>query len=111
MSHFEYKVTPAPARGVKGKGGNDASSRFAATLSEALNQEARDGWDFLRAETLPVEERQGLTGTKTVFRSMLVFRRSVDMSEDEATKAALRLLEDRTDDRTEDRAEDRTDEG
>ncbi|MDP3377653.1 MAG: hypothetical protein Q8S53_04755, partial [Brevundimonas sp.] len=32
-------------------------------------------WDYVRADTLPVDERSGLTGTKTSFHNMLVFRR------------------------------------
>lgn len=97
MSQFEYKVIPAPAKSRKTKGANTAEARFAATLNESLNEQGADGWEFLRSETLPVEERQGLTGTKTVFRTMLVFRRVVDITEGEATREALRFLEDSAD--------------
>lgn len=95
MPQFEYKVIPAPAKPGKAKGA--AEDKFAAALADALNAEGRSGWEFLRAETLPVEERQGLTGTKTVFRSVLVFRRATDIPETDATRAALHLLEDRAD--------------
>ena len=37
-----------------------------------------EGWDYLRADTLPVDERSGLTGTKTSFQNMLVFRRILE---------------------------------
>ena len=43
-----------------------------------MNAMATDGWEFQRAETLPSEERSGLTGTKTVYHNMLVFRRQRD---------------------------------
>ncbi|MCA8883072.1 MAG: hypothetical protein KDA50_04900 [Rhodobacteraceae bacterium] len=95
MVQFEYKVIPAPAKSQKAKGAGAAEDRFAATLADALNGPGRAGWEFLRSETLPVEERQGLTGTRTVFRSVLVFRRAVEIAEDDATRAALRFLEDR----------------
>jgi hypothetical protein len=35
-----------------------------------------DGWEFQRAETLPSQERSGLTSTVTTYRNVLVFRRA-----------------------------------
>ena len=75
---YEYRVIPAPVKGTKAKGAKTAPDRFALTLQEAMNAMANDGWEFLRAETLPSEERAGLTGTKTVYHNMLVFRRKRD---------------------------------
>lgn len=72
---YEYRVIPAPVKGTKAKGAKTAEDRFALTLQEAMNTMAGDGWEFLRAETLPSEERSGLTGRKTVYHNMLVFRR------------------------------------
>lgn len=95
MGQFEYRVVPAPARPARGKG--DGETRFAETVAAALNAEAREGWEYLRAETLPATERQGLTGSRTVFRTMLVFRRPAEPGEDEATRAAMKLLEHRSD--------------
>ena len=40
-----------------------------------MNDLARDGWEYLRADTLPAEEREGLMGRATVYLNMLVFRR------------------------------------
>ena len=78
MSSFEYTVIPAPARGEKAKGAKTGIERFAATLSDTLNDMARDGWEYVRAETLPAEERAGLTRTRTVYLTLLVFRRAVE---------------------------------
>ncbi len=77
MMHFEYKVIPAPAKGAKAKGIRGPEARFAHTLQETLNQLASEGWEYLRAETLPSEERHGLTSVTTTFRNVLVFRRTV----------------------------------
>lgn len=74
---FEFKVIPAPRRGVKARGVKTSEDRFALALSQALNAEAAEGWEFLRAETLPLDERSGLTGTKTSFQNLLVFRRAL----------------------------------
>jgi hypothetical protein len=97
MAFYEYKVVPAPSRAGKIKGARGPAERFAMTLAGELNAEAGEGWEFLRAETLPVEERKGLTGTRTTARTVLIYRRDVDVSEDAATREALRLLESRAD--------------
>ncbi|MEM9911011.1 MAG: DUF4177 domain-containing protein [Pseudomonadota bacterium] len=78
VQHYEYKITPAPTRGQKGPGVKGSEARFAHGLELAINALAAEGWDYLRSEILPSEERQGLTSSHTVYRSVLVFRRLVD---------------------------------
>ncbi len=73
----EYKVVPAPRRGEKAKGAKTTADRFAVALTALMNEMARDGWEYLRADTLPCEERVGLTGKATAFQNMLVFRRAL----------------------------------
>lgn len=77
MSH-EYRVIPAPTKGTKAKGTKTAEDRFALSLQQVMNSMAAEGWEFQRAETLPAEERSGLTGRKTVYHNMLVFRRRTE---------------------------------
>ena len=77
MQAYEYKVIPAPRRGEKVRGARTVPERFAVALTQAMNDMARDGWDYLRADTLPCDERVGLTGTATHFQNMLVFRRTL----------------------------------
>lgn len=72
---YEYKVVPAPIRGVKAKGVKTPEDRFAHALQDVMNTLAVDGWDYLRTDTLPSEQREGLMGKTTVFQNMLVFRR------------------------------------
>ena len=72
---YDYKVIPAPARAQKFKGLKTTPERFAHLLSETLNQWAAEGWEYLRAETLPCEERKGLTGWRTTTQTVLVLRR------------------------------------
>lgn len=79
MTRYEYTVIPAPARGEKTKGAKTGIERFAATLSELLNDMAAEGWDYIRAETLPCEERSGLTGRMTTYHNVLVFRRTLEV--------------------------------
>ena len=71
--NFEYKVVPAPTRGRRAKGVKTPADRFARALEDTINEFAAEGWDYLRTDTLPSEERQGLTGRTTVYQNMLVF--------------------------------------
>lgn len=78
---YEYKVIAVPVRAPRVKGSKSAAERFAHGLTEALNTMAAEGWQYLRAETLPCEERKGLTGTRRTEESVLVFRRALSGSE------------------------------
>ncbi len=75
MQRFEYKVIPAPKRGEKARGVRTTEERFALALMHVMNDLGAEGWDYVRADALPCEERVGLTGTKTTFQNVLVFRR------------------------------------
>ena len=77
MTQYEYKVVPAPTKGQKAKGVKTPEGRFAQGLQEVLNVEGGAGWEYLRAELLPSEERTGLTGSTTNWRNVLVFRRAI----------------------------------
>lgn len=76
MSGWEYKVVPAPTKGVKAPGVKGAEGRFAHALEALMNDMGADGWEYQRAETLPSTERSGLTGSTTEWRNVLVFRRA-----------------------------------
>lgn len=88
MPRYEYKVVPAPNRGVKAKGIKGPEGRFSHGLEELMNGLAADGWEYQRAETLPSVERAGLTGTTTEWRNVLVFRRPSE-NDAEASEPAL----------------------
>lgn len=89
MQRFEYKVIPAPRRGEKTKGAKTTEDRFAFALTQLMNSLGREGWDYVRADTLPCDERVGLTGTKTTFQNMLVFRRALEVPEAMVPEAEL----------------------
>ncbi|WP_304616925.1 DUF4177 domain-containing protein [Paracoccus sp. (in: a-proteobacteria)] len=72
---YEYAVIPAPTRGEKARDAKTPTDRYALALAAELNRMAADGWDYLRADVLPSEERSGLTGRSTVYHNVLVFRR------------------------------------
>ncbi|MCC5971197.1 MAG: DUF4177 domain-containing protein [Pararhodobacter sp.] len=94
---YEYKVIPAPVRTAKVKGLKTTAERFAHLLEGAVNAEAVEGWEFLRAETLPCEERKGLTGTAKTFQTVLVFRRAPDGGQSGRADPALSYEEPHAD--------------
>lgn len=83
MPKYEYKVVPAPAKGKKAKGVRGTVARFAFALEDLMNQMGAEGWEYQRAETLPSEERHGLTSVTTTYRNMLVFRRPLTSEADQ----------------------------
>lgn len=87
MTGYEYKVVPAPAKGRKGPGVKGPEARFAHGLQELMNEMGAAGWEYQRADILPSTERQGLTSSQTVYRSVLVFRRL--RAEDETAPLAV----------------------
>ncbi len=78
MPRYEYKVIPAPAKGRKAKGVRTPEARFSLAIETTLNDMGADGWEYLRAELLPSDERSGLTGSTVNWRNVLVFRRLKD---------------------------------
>ena len=84
---FEYKVVSAPTKGIKAKGVKTPEARFALGIEQAINALAAEGWEYQRSDVLPSEERQGLTGSATHWRTLLVFRRPI--AEDNAVEYAV----------------------
>ena len=83
MTRYQYRILPAPEKGKKAKGVKGAKARFAHAVEELMNEMGADGWEYLRADTLPSEERAGLGSSVTEWRTLLVFRRPrLDRAED-----------------------------
>lgn len=81
MPLYEYKVVPAPRRGVKLRSLKTTPERFAHAVAEVMNRLGAEGWEYQRSEALPCEERKGLTGRVTQSHDLLVFRREIQMAE------------------------------
>lgn len=74
---FEYKVVGAPEKGRRRRGAKTRSDRVAAAFEDILAAEAVDGWEYLRTDLIPVEERTGLfSRAEDVHRAVMVFRRA-----------------------------------
>lgn len=79
---YEYRLIPAPRRAKRAKGARTPADRYAHTLTEMINAEADDGWEYLRADTLPVDEKKSMLGAATeTFQTVLVFRRDRGVAE------------------------------
>ena len=89
MDIYEYKVVPAPKRGQKGKGVKGNEAKFANKLESVINELAADAWEFVRTDTLPAEERQGLTKRITVYQNLLIFRRKKPVSRSPIVEAPV----------------------
>jgi hypothetical protein len=50
MTGFEYKVIPAPLRGLKGKGIKGTPARFANALQLVMNDLGAQGWEYQRKD-------------------------------------------------------------
>ena len=88
MEDYEYKVIPAPARTVKVKGLKTPGERFAHLLTECLNEAANEGWEYVRAESLPCEERKGLFSKARSTEVVLIFRRALVYDEPQVESSA-----------------------
>lgn len=85
---YEYKVISAPERADKVKGLKRPEDRFAHKVEEVLNDMAAAGWSFLRAETLPGEERR-LLRSQSVTHNLLVFYREATDTEHAESHTAI----------------------
>lgn len=111
---FEYKVIPAPSQGKRGKGAKGLAGRFANALSASINELAAEGWEYVRAESLPSTDRTGITRKRVEsFQNVLVFRRPANaetaiiapipvedapVKTDEAPPQEPKVIEEPTDD-------------
>ncbi|RPE71904.1 hypothetical protein EDD53_1037 [Pacificibacter maritimus] len=78
MSNYEYRVIPAPRKGEKAKGIKTSEARIAQAMQTRLNALGEEGWEYLRSDVVPMEERAGLTSKNITYHTVLVFRRSAD---------------------------------
>ncbi len=77
MAEYEYKVVKAPKKTKSFKGVRSHEDQFAHVLMEVMNDLALRDWEYLRAESLPCEEKSGLVSRVESYQSVLVFRRKI----------------------------------
>ena len=89
---FEYKCVGGPERPKRLRGTGSRSDRVALAMQEIISAEAVDGWEYLRTDLVPVEEKPGLfSRTQEVHRAVLIFRREGAAAARPARPAAAQL--------------------
>lgn len=78
MPRYEYLTVPAPRKGEKARGAKTPEARIAQAMQSLLNAKGAEGWEYLRADLVPMEERAGLTSKTVNYHTVLVFRREMD---------------------------------
>jgi len=75
---YEYKCVGGPERGKKAKSAKTRSDRVAVAMEEIIADEATDGWEYLRTDLVPVEEKTSFfSRTQEVHRAVMIFRRAI----------------------------------
>lgn len=75
---YEYKCIAAPEKARRRRGAKTRTDRVALAIEEILQAECKGGWEYLRADLIPVEEKNGIfSRTQEVHRAILIFRRAV----------------------------------
>ncbi|WP_417239451.1 DUF4177 domain-containing protein [Celeribacter halophilus] len=97
MPRYEYLTIPTPRKGEKAKGIKTSEGRIAQAMQSLLNAKGAEGWEYLRADLLPMEERAGITSKTVNYHTVLVFRREMDearasMRTEETTAPARKSL-------------------
>lgn len=78
MTGYNYKTIAAPRRLKKVKGVKGQDALLAHSVEELIAVEAAQGWEYLRADTFPVEAKGGMFLKPVVTeRAVLVFRKPI----------------------------------
>lgn len=78
MTGYTYKTVAAPRRLKKVKGVKGQDALLAHSVEELIAVEAAQGWEYLRSDTFPVEEKGGMFSKAAVTdRAVLIFRKPI----------------------------------
>ncbi|CTQ51355.1 hypothetical protein JDO7802_03394 [Jannaschia donghaensis] len=72
---YEYDVIPAPKKPQRIAGLTREDDRVAHELSELFNDMAVEGWEYVRADTINIDDVTGIAGNVPKAHTLLVFRR------------------------------------
>ncbi len=94
---YEYKTVGGPERGKQKRGAKNTIERVAAAMQDIIRREAAGGWEYVRTDLVPVEERPNLLSPKrTVHCPVVVFRRPKTAAPEDArselSKKAQRIF-------------------
>lgn len=76
MAQYEYMVVPAPVRAERFTGKARADDAYALTIAKLMNDHGRDGWQYVRTDTLTQRGLSWFFGGVRRNRELLVFSRA-----------------------------------
>jgi hypothetical protein len=77
VERYEYQVVSTPTKRIKFKGLKKTDDAFALTLTENINELAREGWQFVLSETIAETSRSFFGKTRRQERDFMVYRRAL----------------------------------
>lgn len=88
---YEYDVVPAPKKPMRVPGLTREDDRVAYELSSLFNEMAVDGWEYVRADVINIDDVTGIAGNVPKSHTLLVFRRPMILPSAPARSDALVL--------------------
>lgn len=76
MTKYEFRAVPCPQRAQRHQNMPKGADAFSETLTNAINELAGEGWDYIRTEAVTVKTR-GFLRRRSEDRTFLVFRREI----------------------------------
>ncbi|MCK0167302.1 DUF4177 domain-containing protein [Jannaschia sp. S6380] len=86
---YEYEVIPAPTKPERQPGLKTDGERIAFMLSEIFNELAEEGWEYVRADTINIDNVTGIAGNAPKGHTLLVFRRPLTLPAPRQSSDAL----------------------
>ena len=78
MTTYQYKTVAAPRKLKRVKGVKGADALAAHHVEEAIAVEAADGWEYVRTDRFPIEEKNGMFSRPQVSeRAVMIFRKEI----------------------------------
>lgn len=72
---YEYDVVPAPKKPMRIAGVTREDERVAYDLAALFDDMAVDGWEYVRADVIHIDDVTGISGNVPKTHTLLVFRR------------------------------------
>ncbi len=72
---YEYDVVPAPTRIDRIPGLKTDGDRIACMIAQTFNAMADEGWEYVRADVIQIDNVTGISGNIPKPHTLLVFRR------------------------------------
>ena len=76
---YEYEILPAPSKIERHAGLKTDDERLAVSFAMTINMMAEEGWEYVRADRIDIDNTTGISGPQTKTHMLLVFRRPISV--------------------------------